>query len=134
MADMIKKQYLGGEKLKKKMLKPSEKFKFNFDWEAGDDTSKDLNPLYNNTHEAQLLFGRGLRAGVDRREQKKVSLLSCLCQFVCLAHCMCLLTAGTPDGVVNGMHMRLDVPAQYCGITKHCDMFLCVSNDLAVSI
>lgn len=72
MADMIKKQYLGGEKLKKKMLKPSEKFKFNFDWEAGDDTSKDLNPLYNNTHEAQLLFGRGLRAGVDRREQKKV--------------------------------------------------------------
>lgn len=73
MADMIKKQYLGGEKLKKKMLKPSEKFKFNFDWEAGDDTSKDLNPLYNNTHEAQLLFGRGLRAGVDRREQKKVS-------------------------------------------------------------
>ena len=73
MADMIKKQYLGGEKLKKKMLKPSEKFKFNFDWEAGDDTSKDLNPLYSNTHEAQLLFGRGLRAGVDRREQKKVS-------------------------------------------------------------
>ena len=73
MADMIKKQYLGGEKLKKKMLKPSEKFKFNFDWEAGDDTSKDLNPLYNKTHEAQLLFGRGLRAGVDRREQKKVS-------------------------------------------------------------
>lgn len=73
MADMIKKQYLGGEKLKKKMLKPSEKFKFNFDWEAGDDTSKDLNPLYNNTHQAQLLFGRGLRAGVDRREQKKVS-------------------------------------------------------------
>ena len=76
MADMIKKQYLGGEKLKKKMLKPSEKFKFNFDWEAGDDTSKDLNPLYNNTHQAQLLFGRGLRAGVDRREQKKVSKFS----------------------------------------------------------
>lgn len=78
MTDMIKKQYLGGEKLKKKMLKPSEKFKFNFDWEAGDDTSKDLNPLYNNTHEAQLLFGRGLRAGVDRREQKKVKPCSAL--------------------------------------------------------
>ena len=84
MADMIKKQYLGGEKLKKKMLKPSEKFKFNFDWEAGDDTSKDLNPLYNNTHEAQLLFGRGLRAGVDRREQKKVPVLSTAC--VCCVH------------------------------------------------
>ena len=32
------------------MLKPSEKFRFNFDWEATDDTSKDLNPLYNNPH------------------------------------------------------------------------------------
>ena len=38
--EMIKKQYLGAEKVKKKMLKPSEKFKFNFDWEAGDDTSR----------------------------------------------------------------------------------------------
>ena len=37
---MIKKQYLGADKVKKKMLKPSEKFKFNFDWEAGDDTSR----------------------------------------------------------------------------------------------
>lgn len=92
MADMIKKQYLGGEKLKKKMLKPSEKFKFNFDWEAGDDTSKDLNPLYNNTHQAQLLFGRGLRAGVDRREQKKVSNLSKLSLLVGLSVCIiCLL-------------------------------------------
>lgn len=100
MADMIKKQYLGGEKQKKKMLKPSEKFKFNFDWEAGDDTSKDLNPLYNNTHEAQLLFGRGLRAGVDRREQKKVGsscnagVLSCC--FPCTS-ALCLLQAGLCD-------------------------------------
>lgn len=89
MADMIKKQYLGGEKLKKKMLKPSEKFKFNFDWEAGDDTSKDLNPLYNNTHEAQLLFGRGLRAGVDRREQKKVGCSCNACVQAFLAHQPC---------------------------------------------
>lgn len=89
MADMIKKQYLGGEKLKKKMLKPSEKFKFNFDWEAGDDTSKDLNPLYNNTHEAQLLFGRGLRAGVDRREQKKVGSSCNACVHAFLAHRPC---------------------------------------------
>ena len=90
MADMIKKQYLGGEKLKKKMLKPSEKFKFNFDWEAGDDTSKDLNPLYNNTHEAQLLFGRGLRAGVDRREQKKVCKLICQMLDVLIPDFLCL--------------------------------------------
>ncbi|KAK9802687.1 hypothetical protein WJX73_005873 [Symbiochloris irregularis] len=71
--ELIKKQYLGGDKVKKKMLKPSEKFKFNFDWEATDDTSRDLNPLYNSTHEATLLFGSGTRAGMDRREQKKLS-------------------------------------------------------------
>ena len=59
--------------MRKKILKPSEKFRFNFDWEAHDDTSRDLNPLYNNTHEAALLFGRGLRAGVDRREQMKAA-------------------------------------------------------------
>jgi len=47
---LIKAQYLGGEKKKKKVLKGAEKFKFNFDWEAGDDTSRDLNPLYNQTH------------------------------------------------------------------------------------
>lgn len=28
------------------MLKPSEKFKFSFDWDMNDDTSRDLNPLY----------------------------------------------------------------------------------------
>lgn len=47
---MIKAQYLGGEKKKKKVLKGAEKFKFNFDWAADDDTSRDLNPLYNQTH------------------------------------------------------------------------------------
>ena len=52
--EMIKAQYLGGEKKKKKVLKGAEKFKFNFDWEAGDDTSRDLNPLYNSTHGAPL--------------------------------------------------------------------------------
>ena len=70
---LIKQQYLGSEKQRKKVLKPSEKFRFNFDWEAGDDTSRDLNPLYNSTHEAALLFGRGMRAGVDRREQMKAA-------------------------------------------------------------
>ena len=34
-------------------MQPSDKFKFNFDWDAAEDTSKDLNPLYNNTHGAQ---------------------------------------------------------------------------------
>ena len=70
--ELIKQQYLGAEKVRKKVLRPSEKFRFNFDWEAADDTSRDLNPLYNQTHEARLLYGRGLRAGADRREQKKL--------------------------------------------------------------
>mmetsp|Transcript_27138 Transcript_27138/g.76568 ORF Transcript_27138/g.76568 Transcript_27138/m.76568 type:complete len:683 (+) Transcript_27138:506-2554(+) len=71
--ESIKQQYLGKEKVKKRVVKPSEKFKFNFDWEHTEDTSKDLNPLYNSLHEAPLLFGRGMRAGADRREQKKAA-------------------------------------------------------------
>ena len=31
--------------------------------------SQDTNPLYDKPYEAQLLFGRGFRAGVDSREQ-----------------------------------------------------------------
>jgi len=44
----IKMQYLGLNKEKKKILKPSEKFKniFNFEWDATEDTSIDFNPLY----------------------------------------------------------------------------------------
>ena len=71
--ELIKKQYLGTEKVKKKIRKPSEKFHLNFDWETADDTSKDLNPIYNQTHEAALLFGSGKRAGVDVQEQKKMA-------------------------------------------------------------
>jgi len=67
----IKIQYLGEKKQKKRIVKPSDKFRFNFDWENSEDTSRDVNPLYNNPHEAALLFGRGLRAGIDRKEQKK---------------------------------------------------------------
>jgi ATP-dependent RNA helicase DDX23/PRP28 len=65
----IKNSYLGVKKQKKKHMKISEKFRFAFDWGAEEDTSADLNPLYEKKHEALLLFGRGLRAGIDRREQ-----------------------------------------------------------------
>ena len=71
--ELIKQQYLGAEKQKKRVMRPTEKFRFNFDWEAGDDTSRDMNPLTRETTEAALLFGRGMRAGVDRREQKKAA-------------------------------------------------------------
>ncbi|RMZ56486.1 hypothetical protein APUTEX25_001333 [Auxenochlorella protothecoides] len=71
--ELIKQQYLGTNKQKKKVLKATERFKFVFDWDAKEDTSRDLNPLYQNLHEANLLFGRGFRAGIDRREQKKAA-------------------------------------------------------------
>ncbi|GJS94073.1 DEAD-box ATP-dependent RNA helicase 21 [Tanacetum coccineum] len=34
---------------------------------------RDMNALYQNPHKARLLFGRGFRAGMDRREQKKLA-------------------------------------------------------------
>lgn len=71
--EAIKEQYLGSKKPKKRVIKPSEKFRFSFDWENTEDTSRDMNVLYQNPHEARLLFGRGLRAGMDRKEQKKLA-------------------------------------------------------------
>ncbi len=38
-------QYLGAKKLKKRVVKPSEKFRFSFDWENTEDTSGDMNPM-----------------------------------------------------------------------------------------
>ncbi|KJP87180.1 hypothetical protein AK88_03227 [Plasmodium fragile] len=72
--EIIKQQYLGLNKRKKKMQKPSEKFRniFNFEWDQSEDTSRnDTNPLYQNRLEPQLLFGRGYIAGIDVREQRK---------------------------------------------------------------
>jgi len=69
----IKELYLGTKKKKKKIMKPSEKFAriFQFDWESTDDTSQDLNPLYQQRANVSLAFGRGYRAGVDMRAQRK---------------------------------------------------------------
>jgi hypothetical protein len=49
----------GGDKEKKKIMKASEKFRFNFDWDNKEDTSRDLNPLYNNLHRECHVFFRG---------------------------------------------------------------------------
>ena len=87
MLEAIRSQYLGTKPKKKKVLKPSEKFKFSFDWDMTEDTSRDLNPLYQDRPESALLFGRGMaqrvvsvwvrslyvtgrRAGIDVREQQ----------------------------------------------------------------
>ncbi|KAJ0966415.1 hypothetical protein J5N97_027553 [Dioscorea zingiberensis] len=71
--DAIKEQYFGFKKPKKRVIKPSEKFRFSFDWENTEDTSRHMNALYQNPHEARILFGRGFRAGMDRGEQKKLA-------------------------------------------------------------
>ncbi|VVA92839.1 unnamed protein product [Arabis nemorensis] len=64
----MKEQYLGTTKPKKRVIiKPSEKFCFSFDREKSEDTSKGEDM---NVHEAQLLFGRGFRAGMDHHEQR----------------------------------------------------------------
>jgi ATP-dependent RNA helicase DDX23/PRP28 len=67
----IKEQYLGSKRSKKQIVKPSKKFQVSFDWNNSEDTSRDINPLYQTPHEAQLLFGRGFRGGIDHGTQKK---------------------------------------------------------------
>ncbi|RCI02000.1 DEAD (Asp-Glu-Ala-Asp) box polypeptide 23 [Rhizopus stolonifer] len=65
----IRERYFGGERKKRKIRRMNER-KFVFDWDAGEDTSYDFNPLYANKHSAQM-FGRGHIAGIDLKEQKK---------------------------------------------------------------
>lgn len=44
--------------------------KFVFDWDVGEDTAVDYNPIYKEKHEIQF-FGRGHIAGIDINKQKK---------------------------------------------------------------
>ncbi|CDW80241.1 dead-box atp-dependent rna helicase 21-like [Stylonychia lemnae] len=71
--EMIKGKYLGTIKEKKRVIKPSDKFKqvFHFEWDASEDTSKDINPLYSQRHDPKLLFGKGFVGGVDHDFQRK---------------------------------------------------------------
>jgi ATP-dependent RNA helicase DDX23/PRP28 len=63
----VVRSYLGVKKKKKKVLKISEKFRFSFDWHADEDTSVDLNPIYekkqggSSTGPALLWLPSGLR-------------------------------------------------------------------------
>eukprot|EP00794_Sanderia_malayensis_P003447 gene3447-3943_t len=68
-SEAIKARYLGLVKKKRKIRKLNDR-KFVFDWDAGEDTSNDYNPLYSEKHEIQL-FGRGNIAGIDIKAQKK---------------------------------------------------------------
>eukprot|EP00953_Heterococcus_sp_UTEX-ZZ885_P010249 5985-Heterococcus_DN1.PRE.1 len=73
--ETIRKQYLGGVRNTKRVVKAVDKFKavFQFDWDATDDTSQDTNPLYQDKAHINALYGRGYIAGIDMREQRKDS-------------------------------------------------------------
>ncbi|KAF9912790.1 mRNA splicing protein prp28 [Linnemannia zychae] len=66
--ESVKKHYMGIDDKERKVRKRSDK-KFVFDWNADDDTSRDLNPLYTHRHSAQL-YGRGTFAGMDLKDTK----------------------------------------------------------------
>ncbi|EAW10368.1 mRNA splicing protein PRP28 [Aspergillus clavatus NRRL 1] len=63
---LIKQRYMGEEKTSnfsaKKKRKRTTDRKFNFEWNAEEDTSGDYNPLYQHRHEANF-YGRGRLAG-----------------------------------------------------------------------
>jgi ATP-dependent RNA helicase DDX23/PRP28 len=67
--EAIKDRYLGAAKKKKRIRRLNDR-KFVFDWDAGEDTSYDYNPIYNEKHNIQF-FGRGGIGGVDLKTQKK---------------------------------------------------------------
>ncbi|KAL4893851.1 dead box ATP-dependent rna helicase [Aspergillus ambiguus] len=65
-AALVKQRYMGAEltssfSAKKKRKRTTDR-KFNFEWNAEEDTSRDYNPLYARRHEANF-FGRGRLAG-----------------------------------------------------------------------
>ena len=56
--------------------------KFVFDWDAGDDTSLDYNPIYKEKHEVQF-YGRGHVAGIDIKVLYQASKYACLIISFC---------------------------------------------------
>merc|ERR1712217_584426 len=80
--EMIKKQYLGKQKERKRIAHPSERMRFVFDWDNKDDTSRDSNPIYDRPANVAILFGRGLIAGLDRSTQQKENMIHEKCARV----------------------------------------------------
>lgn len=69
--EAVKEQYgIDSEKPKKRVIKLSDKFRFSFDWEHTEDTSRDINRLYQNPHEARPLFGRGALAWIAESRKR----------------------------------------------------------------
>ena len=59
----LQERYLGIIRRKKRVRRLNDR-KFVFDWDAGEDTSVDYNPIYKDKHNVQF-FGRGHVAGID---------------------------------------------------------------------
>lgn len=53
------------------MVKQSDKFKVQFNWDADDDTTKLADPMAAVQPELRPLFGRGFIGGIDKKEQLK---------------------------------------------------------------
>ncbi len=54
---------------KKRKVRRLNDRKFVFDWDAGEDTAVDYNPIYKEKHQIQF-FGRGHVAGIDINKQR----------------------------------------------------------------
>ena len=59
----LQERYLGIIRRKKRVRRLNDR-KFVFDWDAGEDTSVDYNPIYKEKHHVQF-YGRGHVAGID---------------------------------------------------------------------
>ncbi|XP_055352238.1 probable ATP-dependent RNA helicase DDX23 [Paramacrobiotus metropolitanus] len=66
----IKERYLGVTQRRRRRQRRLNERKFVFDWDAGEDTSLDYNPIYKAKHQVQF-FGRGHIGGIDIKSQKK---------------------------------------------------------------
>jgi len=51
----------------RKIRQDADKYRqvFKEDWDASEDTSKDINPLYSHRQDPKLLFGKGRMGGVS---------------------------------------------------------------------
>ena len=70
---VIKNSHLGlTRSTKKPVHRSGDKYKqeFKMDWDPGEDTSIDVNPLYAQRKDPKLLFGKGYVGGVDQEFQK----------------------------------------------------------------
>lgn len=65
--EAIKEQYgIDSVKPKKRVIKPSDQFRFSFNWKHTEDTSR----VYQNPHEARPLFGRGAPAWIAESRKR----------------------------------------------------------------